>query len=159
MSFRTVAGSLGTPARVRVRFGRSRPDRVAPRRSKLRGVTDRFGAVDQRLEEFASDRDWAQFHTPKNRALALAGEVGELAAELQWQQADAPVGGELRERLEGEAADVLIYLMRFARVCGIDLLAAAEAKITVNETRYPAEAARGRSDKYTAYQDGSGRRV
>lgn len=114
-------------------------------------MTDRFDAVANRLEEFASARDWAQFHTPKNLAMALAGEVGELAAELQWHEGDTEINNDLKTRLAGEAADVLIYLMRFAAVCEIDLLAAAEAKIAVNEARYPAREARGRADKYTAY--------
>ncbi|MEV6226551.1 nucleotide pyrophosphohydrolase [Saccharopolyspora shandongensis] len=105
------------------------------------------------LREFAEARDWQRFHTPRNLALALAGEVGELVAELQWVS-DEELAERLRdaalfERLSDEAADVLIYLVRFADVCGIDLLAAAEAKIARNEHRYPAGLSRGSAAKYT----------
>jgi NTP pyrophosphatase (non-canonical NTP hydrolase) len=104
-------------------------------------VADEFQALRDRLRAFAAARDWPRFHTPRNLALALAGEVGELAAELQWT-ADADLEGHLAEpaaraRLADEVADVLIYLVRFADVCGIDPLAAAYAKIDRNELRFP----------------------
>jgi dCTP diphosphatase len=78
---------------------------------------------------------------PRNLALALAGEVGELAAELQWVP-DDQVGAHLRDpaaraRLADEIADVLIYLVRLADICGVDPLAAAGAKIERNQTRFP----------------------
>ncbi len=85
--------------------------------------------------------------------MALAGEVGELVSELQWLT-DAQVvhelatHGELCERLADEAADVLIYLARFADSTGIDLLAAANAKMDRNEARYPRERVRGSARKY-----------
>jgi dCTP diphosphatase len=94
-----------------------------------------------RLREFAEARNWGQWHSPRNFALALTGEVGELAAELQWvsdlempQYLNDP---EARRRLSDEAADVLIYLVQFADVCGIDLVAEAHSKIDRNEARYP----------------------
>lgn len=114
----------------------------------------------QRLRQFAAVRDWGQFHTPRNLALALAGEVGELAGELQWltdsEVTDGLAGGPLRDRLADEVADVFLYLVRFADVCGIDLLTAATAKVERNEHRYPAELARGRSTKYTQLNTGGG---
>lgn len=94
----------------------------------------------RRLRAFSAARDWERHHTPKNLLLALSGEVGELCAELQWHPADVPPrdwDAALRERVADEVADVLIYLVRFADVCGIDPVAAAEQKIERNESRFP----------------------
>lgn len=107
----------------------------------------------RRLRQFARERDWEQFHTPKNLATALVAEAGELAAEFQWltpAQSAAPNSIQL-DRMRAEAADVLIYLVRLADQLGIDLLAAAAAKIDANEARYPADKVRGSSRKYTEY--------
>jgi NTP pyrophosphatase (non-canonical NTP hydrolase) len=96
--------------------------------------------LSNRLRAFAAARDWERFHTPKNLLLALAGEVGELAAELQWlseQEADPSVwDAGLRTRVTDEVADVMIYLVRFADVCGIDPVTAAHDKIHRNESRF-----------------------
>jgi NTP pyrophosphatase (non-canonical NTP hydrolase) len=110
-------------------------------------MSGEFEGIRNRLREFAEARDWEEFHTPRNLALALCGEAGELAAELQWVP-DVGVAEHLRDpaalaRLADEAADVLIYLIRLADVSGIDLLEAAHAKIRRNETRFP-PALRGR---------------
>ncbi|MCP2259421.1 MazG nucleotide pyrophosphohydrolase domain-containing protein [Streptoalloteichus tenebrarius] len=106
-----------------------------------------------RLGEFAAAREWERFHTPKNLAMALAGEAGELVAELQWLTDEeiraALAEGPLRDRLADEAADVLLYLVRLCSVCDIDLVAAAHAKIARNERRYPVELARGNARKHT----------
>jgi len=106
-----------------------------------------------RLREFAAARDWEQFHTPKNLAMALVAEAGELAAEFQWltaAQSAAPAPQQL-QRIQAEAADVLIYLVRLADRLGFDLQAAAAAKIDANERRYPADQVRGSARKYTEY--------
>lgn len=111
----------------------------------------------QALRGFARDREWDQFHTPKNLAMALAGEVGELLSEIQWlteEQIAAQVAQEpLRGRVTDEIADVLMYLVRFADICGIDPLLAAWDKIERNETRYPVDKARGNARKYTDLAD------
>lgn len=94
----------------------------------------------RRLRSFAAARDWERHHTPRNLLLALSGEVGELCAELQWlPDAVTPESWEpeLRQRVTDEVADVLIYLVRFADVCGIDPVAAAGRKIERNEARFP----------------------
>jgi NTP pyrophosphatase (non-canonical NTP hydrolase) len=95
----------------------------------------------ERLRTFADSRDWQRYHTPKNLLMALSGEVGELVAELQWLSAveadPAAWDDGLRERVTDEVADVMIYLVRFADVCAIDLIAAAHAKIERNEQRFP----------------------
>ena len=103
------------------------------------------------LRRFAADRDWDQFHTPKNLAISLAVEVGELLEHVQWGS-DAEIAARFgtaggREGLSEELADVLIYLVRLADVTGIDLLEAASSKIAANAERYPADEVRGSSDK------------
>ena len=106
-----------------------------------------IGELAERLRGFASERDWEQFHTPKNLAMALAGEVGELVAEFQWLtpeassavMADPEAGG----RVRAEMGDVFIYLTRLADVLGVDLLAAAHHKLDEGERRYDAETYRG----------------
>jgi NTP pyrophosphatase (non-canonical NTP hydrolase) len=94
-----------------------------------------------RLRRFAADRDWDQFHTPKNLAMALAGEAGELVAEFQWltpdQSATVMSNPTSAAGVRGELADVFIYLTRLADVLDVDLLSAAESKIETNETRFP----------------------
>jgi NTP pyrophosphatase (non-canonical NTP hydrolase) len=94
-----------------------------------------------RLREFAAARDWEEFHTPKNLAMALAGEVGELTTLFQWltpeQSVIATQDPERAAQIEDELADVLLYLIQLADGLGVDLLAAGEAKINRNETRFP----------------------
>lgn len=94
------------------------------------------------LRGFAEERDWVQFHTPKNLAMALAGEAGELAAVLQWvdgaQSAELLVtDAELRQELSDEMADVMIYLARLADITGINLGDAVDSKMARNATRFP----------------------
>jgi NTP pyrophosphatase (non-canonical NTP hydrolase) len=109
-------------------------------------MSEEFAGIRDRLRRFAADRDWERYHSPRNLALALCGETGELAAELQWVPDDGVrdhlLDPAAKARLADEAADVLIYLVRFADVCGIDLLPEAYAKIERNETRFPAGPAR-----------------
>lgn len=105
---------------------------------------------------FADDRDWNQFHTPRNLVLALAGEVGELAASLQWVS-DSEVSewlksSENRSQFEAELADVFSYLLRLADQTDVDLGKVLRAKMLVNELRYPQERSRGSSGKYTEYE-------
>jgi len=105
------------------------------------------------VREFARVRDWERFHTPKNLAMALAGEVGELLAELQWltpeQSAAVMSDPELGPRVRAEIGDVTIYLVRLADVLGIDLVEAAADKLADSGRRYTVEAARGSAAKIT----------
>lgn len=118
--------------------------------------TSSFEDLVNIVREFSDRRDWGQFHTPRNLILALVGEVGELASEVQWMT-DADVdafamGSEKLEAIEAEMADVLNYLLRLSDVLDVDLVAALKKKLAVNENRYPVDKARGSSDKYTKYE-------
>jgi len=103
------------------------------------------------VRAFARDRDWEQFHTPKNLAMALAGEVGELLAELQWltpeQSAAVMKDEKLGPRVRAELGDVTIYLVRLADVLGVDLIQAATDKLEDSGRRYTVEAARSSAAK------------
>lgn len=97
--------------------------------------------LTDRLREFAAARDWEQFHTPKNLVMALTAEAGELTELFQWltpeQAADVMAAEDRAAAVRDELADVLLYLVRLADVLGVDLMAAAQAKIVRNETRFP----------------------
>jgi NTP pyrophosphatase (non-canonical NTP hydrolase) len=103
------------------------------------------------LRTFAADRDWDRFHTPKNLAISLAIEVGELLEHVQWGS-DADIAARLatpdgKAGIAEELADVLIYLTRLADLLDIDLVAAAVDKVAANAARYPADEVRGSSAK------------
>jgi dCTP diphosphatase len=111
--------------------------------------TDPLQELRTRLRSFARARDWEQFHTPKNLAMALAGEVGELLEIFQWltpEQAATVMDGERADDVRDELADVLIYLVRLADVLAVDLAEAASTKMERNEARYPEQHVTGRAD-------------
>jgi dCTP diphosphatase len=110
-------------------------------------------ALQQRLAEFAAVRDWQQFHSPKNLAMALSVEAAELVEEFQWltEEQSRNLDADRRERVRLELADVFIYLLRIADTLGVDLMRAADDKVVLNERKYPAERVRGDSRKYTEY--------
>ena len=103
------------------------------------------------LRVFAFEREWDQFHTPKNLAMALSVEVAELVEHFQWQSGEQSCHPppEVLAAVGEEAADVLLYLIRLSDRLGIDLVAAADKKLVLNARRYPVDKARGRSQKYT----------
>ena len=110
-------------------------------------MTSTLEELAVRLREFTAARDWQQFHTPKNLAMALAGEAGELLAELQWltpeESARVMDDPEAGPRVRSELADVTLYLVRLADVLGVDLVRAAHAKLDEGERRYDAATYRG----------------
>ncbi|MDH6710491.1 NTP pyrophosphatase (non-canonical NTP hydrolase) [Kitasatospora sp. MAA19] len=110
-------------------------------------------SLQQELAEFAAERDWEQFHTPKNLAMALSGEAGELLELFQWltpEESSAVMADPARaQRVREELSDVLAYLLRLADVLGIDPEQALTEKIAANRAKYPVHLARGRADKYT----------
>lgn len=107
------------------------------------------------LRAFADERDWNQFHSPKNLAMALIAEAGELVEHFQWmtEAQSAQLSLQQREEVALELADVLLYLVRLADRLDIDLAQAATKKIEINAEKYPAERARGSAKKYTAYTE------
>lgn len=111
----------------------------------------------EQLRKFATDRDWEQFHTPRNLLLALVGEIGELTELFQWisdeQAALIMQDQQLGTRVREELADVFGYVVRLADVLGIDLYDALRAKIRLNDERYPADLSRGKATKYTELRD------
>jgi NTP pyrophosphatase (non-canonical NTP hydrolase) len=108
--------------------------------------------LTRRLREFASERDWHQFHTPKNLTMALAGEAGELTALFQWltpeESARIMDDPATAQEVRNEVADVFAYLLRLADVLGFDIAAALTEKIALNAAKYPAGLARGTALKY-----------
>ena len=112
---------------------------------------DRLAELRARVRRFVEARDWDQFHSPKNLAMALAAEAAELLELFQWlteaQSRDLPP--EARAAAAEEVADVLIYLLQMSHQLGIDPVAEAHAKIEKNERRYPVEKSRGNNKKYT----------
>jgi NTP pyrophosphatase (non-canonical NTP hydrolase) len=119
---------------------------------------DSLESLRRRLAEFATARDWDQFHSPKNLSMALIAEAAELVEHFQWlsEAASQNLPPAKHEEVRLELADILIYLIRIGDKLGVDLIAAARDKIALNERRYPAERVRGdarRASEYTRDED------
>jgi len=116
-------------------------------------MSEALRALQERVAAFAAARDWEPFHSPKNLAMALSVEAAELVEEFQWltEEQSRGLDAERRERVRLELADVFIYLLRIADKLDVDLVAAANDKIVLNEKKYPAERVRGDARKYTEY--------
>ena len=115
---------------------------------------DSLQRLRARINAFVTERDWDQFHTPKNLAMAMIVEAAELVEQFQW---DTPAESliltpEKREAVSHELADTFVYLLRIAEVLQIDLIEAANQKIGLNAQKYPVEKAKGSNAKYTAYE-------
>ena len=108
-------------------------------------------AIRDLLRSFAAERDWDQFHSPKNLATALCVEAAELLEHFQWltDEASASLDCEHQQRVSEEMADVFLYLIRLADKLNVDLVEAAYGKIQINAQRYPINKARGSSRKHT----------
>lgn len=117
-------------------------------------MQDALEQIKIRLREFASDRDWDQFHSPKNLAMALIVESAELVEHFQWmkEEESASISPDKLAEVEQELADIQIYLIRLVDKLNIDLLSAVDKKITLNEKKYPVERVQGSSKKYTEYK-------
>ena len=115
------------------------------------GTPDHIQKLRERLRRFAEERDWDQFHSPKNLAMALSVEAAELLEHFQWlSDADSQsLSIEKRDKIREEVADVFLYLIRLADKLEIDLAAAAAEKIEINASKYPIQKARGNNKKYT----------
>ena len=109
--------------------------------------------LSRALDKFAIDRDWTQFHSPKNLVMALTGEVGELTEIFQWmteaQSLAAGTNPDTSQAVKDELADVQLYLVRLASVLGVDLNEAVQQKLQKNAEKYPTDKAKGSSKKYS----------
>ncbi|MET0066983.1 MAG: nucleotide pyrophosphohydrolase [Candidatus Thiodiazotropha sp.] len=114
---------------------------------------DSLDNLNQRLKAFAQARDWEQFHTPKNLAMAMIAECAELVEHFQWLTPEQSMN--LSEEKHGEVAlelaDILIYLIRCAERLDIDLIDAVERKVAINESRYPEDKVRGDARRASEY--------
>ena len=119
----------------------------------LNDATTTVAELREKVLAFVHERDWEQFHSPKNLSMALAAESGELMEHFLWAESkdSLKVAHDAKKRtaIEDEIADVVIYALEFANICGIDLAAAIDAKMVANAKKYPVEKAKGRADKYT----------
>lgn len=118
-------------------------------------MADSLDQLNARLLRFARERDWEQFHSPKNLAMALAGEAGELLEHFQWltEAQSAALDENKKRQVSHELADILLYLIRLSERLDVDLIAAAEEKILINERRYPADKVRGDARRADEYPD------
>lgn len=103
-----------------------------------------------RIQKFADERDWEQFHSPKNISMALAVEASELLEHFQWmsQEESRNIHGDKKQEVADEVADVFLYLLRMCEQLDIDLIESAHKKIDKNAIKYPVEKSKGRSTKY-----------
>lgn len=108
-------------------------------------------SIQKRLQDFAAARDWQQFHSPKNLAMALVAESGELVEIFQWltEAQSSALSDDDRLRVVDELADIQIYLLRLADALDIAIGDAVEAKILENERKYPVELSKGNATKYS----------
>jgi dCTP diphosphatase len=117
-----------------------------------------FKTLRDKARKFAADRDWDQYHSPKNLSMALSGEVAELLELFQWLTEDQSrnLSAEQQKEAAHEIADVQIYLIRLADKLGVDINQAVEEKMAINEIRYPADKVKGSARKYMAYRQNAG---
>jgi NTP pyrophosphatase (non-canonical NTP hydrolase) len=116
-------------------------------------VSESLRELSNRLLRFAQERDWEQFHSPKNLSMALTAEAGELLEHFQWltEEQCEQLDDEKKEAVALEMADIFIYLVRLSERLDINLLDAAWQKITINESRYPAEKVKGDARRAEEY--------
>jgi NTP pyrophosphatase (non-canonical NTP hydrolase) len=110
--------------------------------------------LKQRMAEFVRERDWEQFHTPKNLAMSIAIEAAELMEHFQWLSTEQSqqLGAEALEEIGEELADIVIYALSLSNFLGFDLADTVLRKMAKNERKYPADQVRGKAHKYTYYR-------
>lgn len=115
---------------------------------------DPLHALTEQIRLFARERDWDQFHSPKNLSMALIAEAAELLEHFQWatEEQSYVLGPAKLQEVKHEIADVFIYLIRLSDRLNIDLLAAAREKLELNKQKYPADRVRGDARKYSDYK-------
>jgi len=114
------------------------------------GMSDRLKDLSEAVARFARERDWEQFHTPKNLAMGVTIEAAEVAELFQWltDEQSRKLPPEKREHLADELADTFIYLLKLADAHGIDLVEASHRKLVKNAAKYPVEKSKGVAKKY-----------
>ena len=119
----------------------------------MNDINTTFQEIKDNVLAFARERDWEQFHSPKNLSMAIAAEAAELMEHFLWQsRKQSRIDLEttkIRAMVEEELADIFIFAIEFANVTGIDVATAIQKKMELNAQKYPVEKARGRSNKYT----------
>jgi len=117
---------------------------------------DTLETLKASLREFVAERDWEQFHSPKNLSMALTVEAAELLEQFQWltEAQSRSLTDERRAAVEQEIADIQIYLVRLADTLDVDIGRAVATKMELNAQKYPVEMARGNAQKYTDFEDG-----
>lgn len=113
--------------------------------------------IKNKIRKFVSQRDWAQFHSPKNLSMSLSIESSELMEVFQWltEQQSFDLSKKQREEVEDEIADIAVYLMNLCNVLDIDLSKAIDRKMKKNIKKYPVKLVKGKSHKYTHYKNRS----
>ena len=116
-----------------------------------------FDSIKRRVRQFVVERDWDQFHSPKNLSMALIVEAAEMVEHFQWltEEQSCALSPEKLAEVELELADIQIYLISLAQKLQLDLVAAVEKKLVLNAQKYPADEVRGSSKKYTEYKERS----
>ena len=117
-------------------------------------MKDSLDTLRQKLSEFARQRDWDQFHSPKNLSMALIAEAAELVEHFQWltEEQSAKLDDRKKREVSHELADILIYLIRTADKLDIDLIQSAYEKMDINATRYPIDKVRGQAKRASEYE-------
>jgi dCTP diphosphatase len=129
-----------------------------PKVSKEAAVAETdFDRIRKQVRQFVVERDWDQFHTPKNLSMALIVEAAEMVEHFQWltEEQSCKLSQEKLAEVELELADIQIYLISLAEKLQLDLIAAVDKKLVLNARKYPAEQVRGSSKKYTEYKNRS----
>jgi dCTP diphosphatase len=113
-----------------------------------------FDRIKKKVRQFVVDRDWDQFHSPKNLSMALIVEAAEMVEHFQWltEEQSSNLSPEKLAEVEQELADIQVYLISLAEKLKLDLIAAVEKKLVLNAQKYPADQVRGSSKKYTEYK-------
>ena len=116
-------------------------------------MSSELTSIIEQLRAFADERDWQQFHSPKNLSMAISVESAELLEHFQWltEEQSKQLSPEAKQEVAYEMADIFLYLLRMSDQLEINLIDSARSKICINAEKYPVEKSRGRSDKYTAY--------
>jgi dCTP diphosphatase len=116
-----------------------------------------FDRIKKKVRQFVVERDWDQFHSPKNLSMALIVEAAEMVEHFQWltEEQSSNLSPEKLAEVEQELADIQVYLISLAEKLKLDLVAAVEKKLVLNAQKYPADQVRGSSKKYTEYKNRS----